>query len=151
MKKIQAKTNKFMYNRLMVYFFAILVVALNPVDAFARIPTPNQIALQQNAVHGTYIPQAGSWGSHNVDPYLAGQGFSGAQGQYAQYPRNLNTMRMATSTFDIFTSKGSFGQKLKLLIMDTANNRLIQPMEQRLYQATSMEQLYALASRATAP
>lgn len=151
MKKIQAKTNKFMYNGLMVYFVAIMVILSNPLDAFARIPTPNQIALQQNAVHGAYTPHAGSWGSHNVDPYLAGQGFSGAQGQYAQYPRNINTMQTAISTFDIFTSKGSFGQKLKLLIMDTADKRLIKPMEQRLYQATSMEQLYALASRTVSP
>jgi hypothetical protein len=51
----------------------------------------------------------------------------------------------------VFTGKGSFGDKLQFLLLDKVNSYVAQPIYQQADQAMSLENLYALANRATTP
>lgn len=128
------------------------LILLVPSILFARIPTPNQVSQQQANVYGTYTGNAGSWGYNNYDPYLAQRGFgaSNSYQQYGQLNRTNNLLGIGVSLIDVFTSKGSFGEKVKFLMMDQLKRRVKDPLEQQLNAASqnlTLEQLYMLANR----
>lgn len=132
---------------------ALLIVCIClPFSAFARIPTPNQIATQQQAnALGTYTSGAGSWGYGATDPYLAGQGYAPSRSymQYGQMQRSQNMLSIGVSLLDVFTSKGSFGDKVKFLMMDQLKRRVKDPLEATLSSAAqnlTLQQLYQLSN-----
>lgn len=136
------------YMRLWMIMVALLFM-VTP-DTHARIPTPDQVAVQQNQVYGTYTGPASTWNQPGADPFMASRGFgaSNSYQQFGQMQRQQNMFSLGISLLDVFTSQGTFGQKVKFLLMDQLNRRVNQPFNQFMGQASqnlTFDQLYRLS------
>lgn len=133
-------------------FMTLIIIATFAFQAHGRIPSPNQVQNQQNQVYGTYSGTNNSWNSPYADPYMASRNMGPSQsfGQYGQMQRQNNILSMGISVLDVFTSKGSFGDKIQFLLFDQVQRRVHQPAQQMIGNATqnlTLEQLYALANQ----
>ncbi|MCB1197243.1 MAG: hypothetical protein KDK51_02650 [Deltaproteobacteria bacterium] len=144
------------YNGGMKTLLIVLVLAL-PSSIWAKIPTPSQINQQQANVYGTYTGAAGTWGYSNTDPYLATRNF-GASNSYQQFgaeqQRMSNLVGIGVNLIDVFTSEGTFGEKVKYLAMKELKRRVTDPLSaqfQAKAENMTLEQLYALANAGQQP